>query len=189
MISLALASVAFSISAFAVAAILSGLFLLGKDKGEGSNKTLGVINTMVGISIFISSLLLFLTTPFGTSDVADKVQLMFSALQVFFAFVWVSFGCSLLFNWDMKFIGSLAMVLFIYNIIAFFALPTMWSAAFSTGEMVIVEVTLLSYLFDEAGFWSVTHGKMSATPQGYFLIISGILSILLALIPGGIFPI
>jgi hypothetical protein len=185
---LALASVAFSIAAFSVAAILSGLSLLDKEKGEGSNKTLGVINMMVGISIFISSLLLFLTVPFGTSSVATSVQLMFSVLQVFFAFVWISFGLALLFSWDMKFIGSLALTLFVYNVITFIALPTLWPEAFTALGMVIVEITLFSYLLDETGFWAVTHGKMTAKPQGYFLIASGILSILLSLIPGGIFP-
>ncbi|AKA49439.1 hypothetical protein IX51_10410 [uncultured archaeon] len=185
---MALASVAFSISAFSISAFLSGLFLLGKDQGENSGKTLGIINVLVGISIFISSILLFTTVPFGTGSPAENVQLGFSVLQVFFGIVWISFGASTLYNWDMKFIGSTTLLLLVYNVIVLIVLPISWSAAFTTVGMVVVELALFSYILDEFGFWAVTHGKMKATVQGYFLIASSVLSIALAVIPGGIIP-
>ncbi len=185
---MALASIAFSIGAFSIAAILSGMFLLGKDKGKGSEKTLGVINVFVGLAIGISSLLLLLTTPFGTTSPATNVELMFSLLQLIFAFVWATFGFALLNGWDMKFIGSMTLVLFIYNLITFLLVPALWSGAFTAAGLVIVELTLLSYLADEVGFWAVTHGKMKGAPQGWILIISGFLSIILAVVVGGILP-
>lgn len=185
---MALASVAFSISAFSISALLSGLFLLGKDQGDHSEKTLGIINILVGISIFISSILLFTTVPFGTSSPGANVQLGFSVLQVFFGIVWISFGASTLYGWDMKFIGSTTLLLLVYNVIVLIVLPLKWSAAFTTIGMVIVELALISYILDEFGFWAVTHGKMKANIQGYFLITSSILSIALAIVPGGILP-
>lgn len=185
---MALASVAFSISAFSISALLSGLFLLGKDQGEHAEKTLGIINVLVGLSIFISSILLFTTVPFGTGTPASEVQIGFSVLQVFFGIVWISFGASTLFGWDMKFIGSTTLLLLVYNVIVLVVLPISWSAAFTTAGMIIVEIALFTYILDEFGFWAVTHGKMKANIQGYFLIISSIASIALAIVPGGIIP-
>ena len=185
---MALASVAFSISAFSISAFLSGLFLLGKDQGEKSEKTLGIINVLVGIAIFISSILLITTVPFGTGSPAANVQLGFSVLQVFFGIVWISFGASTLYGWDMKFIGSTTLLLLVYNVIVLIVLPISWSGAFTTIGMIIVELALISYILDEFGFWAVTHGKMKANLQGGFLILSSILSIALAIIPGGIIP-
>lgn len=185
---MALASVAFSISAFSISAFLSGLFLLGKDQGENSGKTLGVINILVGIAIFLSSILLITTVPFGTGSPAENVQLGFSVLQVFFGIVWITFGASTLFNWDMKFIGSTTLLLLVYNIIVLVVLPIKWSGAFTTTGMVIVELALFTYILDEFGFWAVTHGRMKGTVQGYFLIASSLVSIALAIVPGGIIP-
>ena len=183
-----LASVAFSIAAFSIAALLSGLYLLGKDKGKNSDKTLGSINIMVGIALFISSLLLFITTPFGTGVPAANVELGFSVLQVFFAFVWIAFGLALLYGWDVKFVGSMALLLFVYNVIAFVLLPWKWSAAFTTVGLWITEIAMFTYLLDEVGFFALSHGKLKASVQGAFLILSAIASIALALVVGGVFP-
>ncbi|MCW1312788.1 MAG: hypothetical protein OH338_05165, partial [Candidatus Parvarchaeota archaeon] len=117
-----LAPVAFAISAFSVAAIISGINLKGSSKDKTTAKTLGIIVTLAGLAIFISSLLLIITTPYGTVYPAANVELMFSLLMLIFSFVWITFGMTLLYNWDMKFIGDMTMVLFVFNLIAIIAL-------------------------------------------------------------------
>ena len=187
---MALAPVAFAISAFSVAAIISGINLKGSSKDKTAAKTLGVIVTLAGISIFMASLLMIITVPYGSEYPAANVQLMFSLLMLIFAFVWITFGMTLLYNWDMKFIGDMTMVLFIFNIIAIIAL-FFWNsgyAVYNLADFIIVEITLISYLFDEVGFFALTHGKMKAGLQSGFLIASGALSILLAVTASGIIP-
>lgn len=187
---MALAPVAFAISAFSVAAIISGINLLGSGKDKTSAKTLGVIVTLAGIAIFISSLLMITTTPYGTGYPASNVQLMFSLLMLIFSFVWITFGMTLLYGWDMKFIGDMTMVLFVFNVIGMAALYfwNMNNAVYSLVDFTIVEVTLFSYLLDEVGFFALTHGKMKAVVQSAFLVVSGVLSILLAVTASGIIP-
>ncbi len=187
---MALAPVAFAISAFSVAAIISGINLRSSGKDKTSAKTLGVIVTLAGLAIFISSLLMIVTTPYGTGYPASNVQLMFSLLMLIFSFVWITFGMTLLYNWDMKFIGDMTMVLFVFNLITIIALG-FWNAnyaVYSLIDFIIVEVTLFSYLLDEVGFFALTHGKMKAGIQANFLISSGVLSILLAVTASGIIP-
>ncbi|EEZ93080.1 MAG: hypothetical protein BJBARM4_0276 [Candidatus Parvarchaeum acidiphilum ARMAN-4] len=187
---MALAPVAFAISAFSVAAIISGINLKQASKDKTTAKTLGVIVTLAGIAIFMASLLMITTTPYGSSYPAANVQLMFSLLMLIFAFVWITFGMTLLYNWDMKFIGDMTMVLFVFNLIAVIAL-FFWNsgyAVYSLADFAIVEITLISYLFDEVGFFALTHGKMKASLQSGFLIASGVLSILLAVTASGIIP-
>ena len=187
---MALASVAFAISAFSVAAIISGINLKTASKDKTRAKTLGVIVTLAGISIFLASLLLIITTPYGTAYPAANVELMFSLLMLIFSFVWITFGMTLLYNWNMQFIGDMTMVLFVFNVIAMIALFS-WNsgyAVYSLADFAIVEVTLFSYLLDEVGFFALTHGKMKATVQSAFLVVSGVLSILLAVTASGIIP-
>ena len=83
---MALAPVAFAISAFSVAAIISGINLKQASKDKTTAKTLGVIVTLAGIAIFMASLLMITTTPYGSSYPAANVQLMFSLLMLIFAF-------------------------------------------------------------------------------------------------------
>ncbi|EFD92788.1 MAG: hypothetical protein BJBARM5_0462 [Candidatus Parvarchaeum acidophilus ARMAN-5] len=183
-----LASVAFAISAFSIAAIISGINLGKSSKDKTSAKTLGVIVTLAGIAIFVASLILILGTPYGTGYPAANVQLMFSLLMLIFSFVWITFGMSLLYGWNMSFIGDMTMVLFIYNVIAMVALY-FWNsgyAVYNLAAFIIVEVTLFSYLLDEVGFYALTHGKTKAAVQAGFLIFSGVVSILLAVTASGI---
>ncbi len=183
-----LAPVAFAISAFSIAAIISGINLKVASKDKTSAKTLGVIVILAGIAIFVSSLIMILGTPYGVGYPASNVQLMFSLLMLIFAFVWITFGMTLLYGWNMSFIGDMTMILFVYNVIAIIAL-FFWNsgyAVYNLAAFIIVEVTLFSYLLDELGFYALTHGKMKATVQAGFLIFSGVLSILLAVTASGI---
>ena len=82
----------------------------------------------------------------------------------------------------------MALLLFVYNVIAFVLLPWKWSAAFTTVGLWITEIAMFTYLLDEVGFFALSHGKLKASVQGAFLILSAIASIALALVVGGVFP-
>jgi hypothetical protein len=180
-----LPAIVIGFGAYSVAAILSGLYVLGKEKSETSGKTLGIYAFLAFLGLFFNSIATIIYAPLGTEYPASSIQLLFALLPLLFSFVWLGFSICLFYNWDLKFVGDAAFVLFLFNLIGFL-LVFKWFDVFGQLGFSILQLNMVLYLLVEFGFWALTHAKIPATVQGSLLVISGLANFLIVLYTGGI---
>lgn len=180
-----LSPVPLGFGAYSIAAILSGLYVLGREKADTSPKTLGVYAFIAFLSLFLTSLIFIISAPLGDADPAPSIQLLFALLTFSFSSVWLGFSIALFYNWDLKFVGDAAFVLMLFNIIGFFAVFK-WMDVFGNIGFTFLQINMILYILVEYGFWALTHGKISSSVQGALLIISGLASFLIIFYTGGI---
>jgi len=182
---MALPATVIGFAAYSVAAILSALYVLGKEQSDTSGKTLGAYAFLAFLALFFNSITFIIYAPLGTEYPASSIQLLFATLTALFSFVWFGFCLCLWKNWDLRFVGDAAFVLFLFNLIGFF-LVFQWFNVFGTLGFLILQVNMVLYLIVEFGFWALTHNKIPAKVQGAFLLLSGFANFTIVLYIGGI---
>jgi len=182
---MALPATVIGFAAYSVAAILSGLHVLGKEKSETSGNTLGIYAFLAFLALFFNSISFVVYAPLGTGYPASSIQLLFATLTALFSFVWLGFSLCLWKNWDLRFVGDAALVLFLFNLIGFI-LVFQWFDIFGPLGFWILQCNMILYLLVEFGFWALTHGKIPATLQGVLLLLSGFANFAVVLYTGGI---
>jgi len=182
---MSLPAIVIGFGAYSVAAALSGLYILGKEASQTSSKTLSIYAFLAFLALFFNSLDFIIFAPLGMVQPAISIQLLFGLLTLLFSFVWLGFSISLIYNLDLKFVGDSALMLFFFNVIGF-VLVFQWFNVFGTIGFIILQINMILYLLVEYGFWALTHEKISAKVQGYFLLISAFLNFLVVLYTGGI---
>lgn len=170
---MALTPVPIGFGAYSVAAVLSGIYVYGKEKGENSQKTLGVYAFLAGIALYFTSFVFVVDPPLGDVGVSISIQLLFALLTFIFGSVWFGFSITLFLGWDLKFIGDAALVLFTLHAIGFVILFK-WISIFGLTGFIVLQINMVLYLIVESGFFLLTHGKVSARYQGTALVLSGI---------------
>ena len=181
---MALPAVVIGFGAYSVAAILTGLNILGFDKSETAGKTLGIYAFMAFIALAFNSFSFIITAPLGNVPPASTLQLIFALLTFLFSIVWLGFSLCLFFNWDLKYVGWAAFVLFLHNLIAFIILFA-YGSSFSPAAFAILQINNILYLFVEFGFFLRTHGRISANLQAYGLLLSGFANFAVTFYLGG----
>jgi hypothetical protein len=180
-----LPAIVIGFGAYSFAAILSGLYVLGKEKSETSGKTLGIYASLAFLAMFFNSIANIIYAPLGIEYPASSIQLLFSLLLLLFSSVWLGFSICLFYNWDLKFVGDDALVLFLFHLIGFL-LIFQWFDVFGLPGFIILQINNVLYLLVEFGFWALTHGKIPATVQGALLLLSGFANFAIVLYSGGI---
>ena len=180
-----LPAVVIGFGSLSVIAILTAFYLWGMEKADTSPKMLGVYAFTAFLGLFTNSMSFIFFAPLGTSSPLPAIQLLFGFLLFIFSIVFLGFSMSLFYNWDLKFVGDAALLLFTFNLIGFIVM-FQWMNIFGTLGFIILQLNLFVYLFVEFGFWALTHGKLPAKIQGIILFISGILTYLIVFYTGGI---
>ena len=139
---------------------------------------------MAFIALAFNSFSFIITAPLGNVPPASTLQLIFALLTFLFSIVWLGFSLCLFFNWDLKYVGWAAFVLFLHNLIAFIILFA-YGSSFSPAAFAILQINNILYLFVEFGFFLLTHGRISANLQAYGLLLSGFANFAVTFYLGG----
>lgn len=181
---MALPAVVVGFGAYSVAAILTGLNLIGFGKSETGGKTLGIYAFVAFFALLFNSISFITQSPLGNIPPASTIQLIFALLTFLFSIVWLGFSLCLFFNWDLKFVGFAALLLFLHNLIAFIVLFR-YVGVFGVVGFPILQINNVLYLFVELGFFLLTQGRISAKLQAYGLLLSGFANFAVTFYLGG----
>lgn len=156
-----------------------------KEGAVSPTKTVATAGSLIAASALIfGAVWMVVGVPFGPE--AGPIQALFAATMGMYGFLFIGVFAVQNFNLDGRPVGSACLMLAILQVIIIIGLATITGMA--TVHDWMVAIVLATYAVLLLLFWGLFYGKVSASPTGWWALVTWVGTLYLLFFGGGIFP-